>query len=714
MQHWLLQAMTSVVPREQRKLWSATAVLALCLWGVFWIQPASLEGIAVGIPSPVTVQAPRRVTYVSDVLTAQAQDNAAADSSLVKSSIDVYKLPSLRIQLVNLLDEIERVRNSRDPWKTRVEHIDALDNDLDVALIPFETARKLADLPNSKWERLRTQILVIYDRALSDVGSRIDMRVLQSLRDSVIPSYIDSSIDADTRELILRFLTPFVQVNLTIDQDATLQAQTEARAKVTPVTVAIQQGENIVRAGDVITPLIQEKLKAVGVLNPRQTWLEIIGQVLIALVLSVFFAAALWYVDRNAATRQSELWALVSLMVAAVLITRIGAGISPMLVAASPMVMAALLVSTYYGLRSAIVTTITLGCAVFLVAGGSLVQAMPPFIAALIGSILTRRVDRSQVFVKAGVVAMLASAATALGLLLMLEHATDWNTIWPLVLTSGVGTLISALLALSLCGLFGNLAGMVSGLQLLELAHPNQPLLQRLVREAPGTYYHSIAVGNLAESAAEAIGADGLLLRVASYYHDIGKVKHPFYFTDNQSDGVNLHDALDPRESARIIIDHVRDGLVMAREARLPSKLIDFIATHHGTTVVRFFYNKAREIDPSVDAADFTYPGPTPSTREQVIMMLADGVEATVRSKIQSGAAMTKEGATVEAIVNAIIDERLQSGQLAHSQVTLNDISRIRDAFITTLKGIYHSRIDYTPPMSSTSAEPIVEAQGHI
>lgn len=704
-----------MIPPAQRLLWQASAVLALALWLVFWIQPASLEGISVGMPSPVSVQAPRRVTFVSDVLTAQAQESAATAPGLIKTRNDVYSIPRMRNQLVTLLDAIEQARNSRQPWKTRVEMIDALDDaTLEVALIPFETARWLADLPNSKWDKLRTQILTIFDQAMIDVNNRIDAQVLQNLRESLNTNYIDKNTDDVTRAIILRFITPYLQVNLTVDAGATQQAQADARAKVTPVTVAIQQGESIVRAGDVITPLIQEKLKAVGVLNPRQTWLEIIGQGLMAIILTIFFATALWFVDRNAATRRAELWALVVLMIVAVLITRVGAGIAPFLVAASPIVMAALLVSTYYGLRSAIITTITLACAVFFIANGSLVQAMPPFMAALIGGILTRRVDRSQVFVKAGVVAMLTSAVTALGVSLMHEHLTEWQSIWPLVLTSGIGALVSSLLALSLCGLFGNLAGMVSGLQLLELAHPNQPLLQRLVREAPGTYYHSIAVGNLAESAAEAIHADGLLLRVAAYYHDIGKVKHPFYFTDNQSDGVNLHDALDPQESARIIIDHVRDGLQMAREARLPSKLIDFIATHHGTTVVRYFYNKACQINPEVDVVDYTYPGPNPHTREQVIMMLADGVEATVRSKIQSGAALSKEGATVESIVNSIIDERLQSGQLAQSQVTLHDISRIRDAFITTLKGIHHSRIDYTPAPVQARSEPVVEPQGHI
>ena len=709
-----LSSITPFIAPSQRLLWGAAGVLALSFWAVFNIQPASVQGIVVGSPSPVSVQAPRQVTFVSDVLTTQAQATAAADPELIQATIDPYLLLNQRVQLVNLLDNIEKIRTNGESWKNRMQKLDDLDTTLDVELISRQTAQQLADLSVADWEKLRTQILVIYDRSLNDVGNRIDARSMQLLTESIIPSYI-SNTPSDRGALISRFITPFIQINVAVDKARTQQAQITARAKVAPVTVAIQQGENIVRAGDVVTPVILEKLTALGVLSLRVTWYEILGQILMAGVLAVVFAASLWHVDRNAATRATELWALVILMVLAVVLTRIGAGVAPMLVVASPLVMAALLVSTFYGLRSALLVTITVGFAVFLIGKGSLALGLPPFMAAIVGSIMTRRVDRSLAFVVAGGVAMLTSMVTALGVLLMIERQTDWNAIWPLLAISGGGALLSALLALSLCGIFGTLAGMVSGLQLLELAHPAQPLLQRLVREAPGTYYHSVAVGNLAESAAEAINADGLLLRVASYYHDIGKIEHPFYFTDNQSDGVNLHDSLPPHKSAQIIIDHVRNGIVMARTARLPVKLIDFIATHHGTSVVRYFYNKALESDDSTDIADFTYPGPIPTSREQVIMMLADSVEATVRSKVQSGAVASKigEGQTIDALVTSIIDERIQNGQLADALVTLDDITRIREAFIATLKGIYHPRVDYSPAKKAVG-EPVVEPQGHI
>ena len=249
----------------------------------------------------------------------------------------------------------------------------------------------------------------------------------------------------------------------------------------------------------------------------------------------------------------------------------------------------------------------------------------------------------------------------------------------------------------------------------MELAHPNQPLLRKLIREAPGTYYHSVSVGNLAESAAEAIEADALLLRVAAYYHDIGKTIRPYFFTDNQTDRENVHDDLDPRISAEIIADHVREGIKMAQAARLPQPIIDFIATHHGTSVIRNFYQIALQREDSVNVEDYRYPGPRPSTREQGILMLADSVEATVRSKAQHGKLLHTRAdeherlqaradgrQTLEDLVGSIIEERLRSGQLDDTPLTLRDLAQIKQAFVTSLQGIYHPRADYAPQLLRT------------
>jgi hypothetical protein len=281
----------------------------------------------------------------------------------------------------------------------------------------------------------------------------------------------------------------------------------------------------------------------------------------------------------------------------------------------------------------------------------------------------------------------------------------------PVILFAGMNGGLSAILALGIFNVVSRVAGQVTPLQLMELAHPSRPLLRKLIREAPGTYYHSVAVGNLAEAAAEELGADALLLRVAAYYHDIGKTIRPYFFTDNQVGRENVHNDLDPHTSAQIIVDHVREGVKMARAAGLPDQIVDFIATHHGTGLIKHFYQQALQQQDSVNMAEFRYPGPRPRSREQAILMLADSVEATVRSKAQNGKLLSARGddpahsgaangaQTLDDLVQSIIDARVREGELDESPLTMGELAIIRQVFVNSLQSIYHPRVDYAPPM---------------
>jgi putative nucleotidyltransferase with HDIG domain len=229
--------------------------------------------------------------------------------------------------------------------------------------------------------------------------------------------------------------------------------------------------------------------------------------------------------------------------------------------------------------------------------------------------------------------------------------------------------------------------------QLLELANPSSRLLRRLLLETPGTYHHSVMVGNLAERAAETIGADPLLARVAAYYHDIGKMKNPLAFIENQAGAQNIHDELSAEVSARIIAGHIRDGIDLGYEYGLPTQIIAFIPQHHGTSVMSYFYDKAlQEAGGHVEAVNqalFRYPGPRPQSREAAILMLADGVEASVRSLDD------KDEASIRAMVDRIVDARLEDGQLDDAELTMKAIGQIKDAFVGQLLGMYHTRIKY-------------------
>jgi cyclic-di-AMP phosphodiesterase PgpH len=242
--------------------------------------------------------------------------------------------------------------------------------------------------------------------------------------------------------------------------------------------------------------------------------------------------------------------------------------------------------------------------------------------------------------------------------------------------------------------------GIETDLTLLEWSDLNRPLMQQLSLEAPGTYAHTVAIANLAEAACRAIGANALLARVGAYYHDIGKIAKPQYFVENQSKGRNPHDALAPGSSAQIIREHVRNGLELAAEHKLPRALRAFIAEHHGTGTISYFLDKARQgTDNAPDVSSYTYPGPLPQTAETAVVMLADGVEAAARVVNEPTPDKIRE------VIEHIVRQRIEQGQLADAPITLRQLEIIKDEFTRVLVGMYHNRIDYPAASGGVSSE---------
>jgi len=255
--------------------------------------------------------------------------------------------------------------------------------------------------------------------------------------------------------------------------------------------------------------------------------------------------------------------------------------------------------------------------------------------------------------------------------------------------------------------------GLTTTVQLLELARPDHPLLQFILRNAPGTYQHSLLIANLAEQAAEAIGADTLLTRVGSLYHDAGKARQPHYFIENQVPGSkNPHDALSPKESAKMILAHVPDGLKMAAKHHLPTRIKDFIAEHHGTLITRYQYAKALEAaggdEKKVNISDFRYPGPKPQSRETALVMLADGCEARTRAE------RPKTREELRLLVKSVMDNRVAQGQLDETSITMQDLKTTQEVFISGLRGVYHPRLIYPElneeTIGSLDAQPNLES----
>jgi hypothetical protein len=301
------------------------------------------------------------------------------------------------------------------------------------------------------------------------------------------------------------------------------------------------------------------------------------------------------------------------------------------------------------------------------------------------------RAERLNAFVRVFVVLAATNVAVAVAFSLLGQ-----GDLTAVAQRGGAGIVNAALTVILAVGSFhvlGNLFGIMTVFQLLELANPSNRLLRRLLLETPGTYHHAVMVGNLAERAAETIGADPLLARVAAYYHDIGKMKNPLAFIENQAGAHNIHDDLSAETSARIIAGHIRDGIDLGYEYGLPVQIIGFIPQHHGTSVMSFFHQKAlREVgghEELVDERTFRYPGPKPQSREAAILMLADGVEASVRSLDE------KDEESIRAMVDRIVDARIEDGQLDDADLTLKNLSQVKDAFVGQLLGMYHSRIKY-------------------
>ena len=354
-----------------------------------------------------------------------------------------------------------------------------------------------------------------------------------------------------------------------------------------------------------------------------------------------------------------------------------------------PFVIIPVVIRTFYDARLALfILLITIMLSGFMVSD-SFVFIFMSFISGMVAIFtLTNIYRRFKLFLTAGVV-ILSYSVLYLGLSLMINGNVDKVKLSEFYLFAGNGLLV--LISYPIIFVFEKRFLFLSDVTLLELADTNQPLLRKLAEEAPGSFQHSLQVSNLAEEAARTIGANLLLVRAGALYHDIGKIANPKYFIENQIDGISPHDNLDPAESAKLIITHVRNGVVLAKNFKLPVQIIDFIRTHHGTTIAYFFFKKYRELHP-LDTGrenEFTYPGPRPFSKETALVMMADAVEASSRSLVK----YTEE--SISELVERIVYLQEQDGQFADIPLTFKDISDIKSAFKKRLSNIYHVRVAY-------------------
>jgi putative nucleotidyltransferase with HDIG domain len=470
-------------------------------------------------------------------------------------------------------------------------------------------------------------------------------------------------------------------------------------------------GEVIVSEGKVISAAAMEQLRDAGLADVHLQGDHVAAAVLAALLGALALGGYLYFFQPREASSLPRLLLLVLLIVLWVLAAKLLLGeVLPdddrlflaylLPVAAAPMLVAALLDAGLAVAVAAVLAFLVTFAGFYQPDARGVVASNPTgafqmasvfTLAGLVGIYGIHRAERVNRYLVAGAGVALVSFVGVLVFWLLDPGREALDLPWAL-LTTGLGGLLSTVITVGAFIVLGILFGITTRVQLMELAQLDHPLLRRLQAEAPGTFHHCVLVSNLAERAADLVGADSLLVRVGCYYHDIGKMMRPSFYIENQLDNRNPHERLDPYTSARIISAHVAAGMELARKYRLPAQVRAFINEHHGTRLVTYFYRKASQENPNVDARLFAYAGPKPQSKETAIVMLADSAESVVRSS------RDRSPERIDALVDAVISERLSEGQLEECDLTLRDLKVIGESLKTSLRGIYHPRIDYPPP----------------
>lgn len=661
----------------------------------------------VGDITPEDIRAPREISYVSRIETERAREDARI------SVPDQYDPPDPRIgraqvrRARQIMDFVQNVRaDAFADTPLRQRYLGQL---IDLKLSDDEMSRLLG-IGDAEFELVERELVLLIEEAMSgpvregrvqEVTGRLDLAVSAEYPEALIPVTVSMA-----RQLIV--------ANSALNEKQTEDARDQAEAAVPPIRYAYGPGETVIRAGDRINELDLEALEEMGLAADRLTWNDIASAFMVSLLAAVTLAIYLGALNPPWLDQSRHLFVMMGLFLVFMVAAQIIVPGTALLAYVYPAAALSLAVTALIGLEFAIVLTMVLAGLVGYISGGSLEMASFSALSGLLAAASLRRDARLNSFFLAGISA--AVAGTGVLMAFRLPAQLQSSRLALLLVMALLNGLLSAGLALVLLFVAGSLTGIPTSLQLIDLMRPDHPLQRLMQREALGSYQHTLSVANLVEAAAEAIGADTLLARIGTLYHDVGKTTNPGFFIENRTEGQpNPLEGLSPVASARIIKAHVGDGIRLARKYRLPPPIVAFIPEHHGTTPIAFFLNLARSEAAArgieLDEKEFYYDGPLPQSRESAILMLADGCESAVRANRPA----TRE--EIEAIVSRIIQQRIDQNQLDESGLTLTDIRTIRDTFVRTLQGMYHPRVQYPgdeKPQLPASPPPELPAGGDL
>ncbi|MDE5413899.1 HD family phosphohydrolase [Alkalihalobacterium chitinilyticum] len=509
--------------------------------------------------------------------------------------------------------------------------------------------------------------------AILTVSNRLHDAMIETAQFAIIPNYI-------------------------YDDKATERLQQEAVESVEPVI--IREGQLLVKQGELINHEIYEQLRMVGLLDDAFNIFPYLGLALLVLLMVGMLSYYLNEAQTSVKTNNSHLLMFILIFFIGVSVMKITSLIERLDIVAVglivPVAVGAMLLTTLIHQRIALFSSIFFAIIASIIFNNDAVGTFNFTFGVYIlfscfaGVYFLGRSTSMTRILKAGLFVSFINMVTILSILFLKGFQQNWIEVGMYLGFAFLSGFIAAVLTLGLVPFFEAGFGILSTTKLIELSNPNHPLLRRILLEAPGTYHHSVVVGNLAEAACESIGANGLLARVGSYYHDIGKTKRPHFFIENQMKIDNPHDKISPQLSKTIIISHPYDGADMLKEYKMPKEIIDIAEQHHGTTLLKYFYHKAnQETDQTIPEEQFRYPGPKAQTKEAAIVGIADCIEAAVRS-------LTKPTPDkILAMIRKIVTDRLEDGQFNECDLTLKELDKVAVSMYETLQGTFHSRIEY-------------------
>jgi len=679
--------------------------LLVMLFTVFTPEQYDLRA---GQVSPITITASKDV---EDTVATQALIDEAVAAVPVSYTLDENVQPAVREALTAVFDAAAEIRGNEQAGDDASALREAQELLPELALTQ-DDVRLLRGLDDDTFDALRAEALAVVDELLaSRIAEGGESEALVKLDRELEGNglYPEGAV-----ELVDRAAALCLKANMLIDQETTAANRQKAIDSVEPVVYL--KGRNIVRSGEIITRAQIAMLENLGMLKGNRSidLLMYVGVgllvLLVLLMLTIYMITYEQEILRDA--RKTGLLCVILLITCG--ICMLVQNINQFLV---PVALGVMLTTLLLKSRLALIVNIALAVLSGLMNSGVTGSFSTSLIVVMMTSIvsgslciaLIRNKTQRVVVLLAGLMVCIANMLTTLSVGLITESNTANVLYW--ALWSGGSGLLSGVLCIGLQPLLEWMFNLVTSAKLMELSNPNHPLIRRMILEASGTYHHSIIVANLAEAAADAIGANGLLARVGAYYHDVGKLKRPMYFKENQM-GDNPHDRTDPMVSAAILTAHPTDGVALAEKFRMPQPILDIIQQHHGDTPVIYFYDRCVKQNgaENVDIDDFRYPGPRPQTREAAVVMLADTIEAAARTTPDRSV----EG--LEALIRRLIRGKIDDGQLNESPMTMADIENATRAFLTVLSGVFHQRVEYPdmkiPPKKEREAAAREESAG--